>query len=347
MKLRKICASAVISTMAALPIAAAAEKGVFYVNPAAGSINFDEDTNLETDGYFQLGGEYLFTDNISAELGYGMATPNIDGTSDDIDFEQLFLNGFYYFGERSGMQPYVSMGVGHAQYDGSAFDSEETFANAGLGVRLHLTEHVSLRLDARALHSIDESDIHEQYTIGVSYAFGVKQPAPEPEPVVAAAPVVAAPLDSDGDGVIDDEDLCPGTPAGVKVNSKGCELLTKERQEERLQVNFATDSSEVQSGDMAEIERVAIFMRKYPEVSTQIEGHTDSDGSDAYNEALSQRRADAVREVLTQRFGVEASRLTSVGYGESKPIASNSTREGKAQNRRVVAVLSVVTTVNK
>ncbi len=339
MKLRKICAVVAISTMA-LPMAALAESGVFYVNGSAGSINFDEHTNLETDGVYQLGGEYLFTDNFSAELGYGFTEPEDPVTKNKVDVDHIFLNGYYYFGDRSRLQPYVSLGVGHAEFDGDGYDDKDTIASAGIGARLHFTKRFSGRVEARALNAVDAGDVHEQYTVGLSYAFGVKDDKPAPVAAVAApVAVAAAPLDSDGDGVIDDNDLCPGTPAGVKVNEKGCELLTKERHEERLQVNFPTDSAVVQAADHAEIERVAVFMRKYPEVSTQIEGHTDADGSNDYNLKLSERRADAVRNVLIERFGIEPSRLSSVGYGEAKPIASNSTKEGKAQNRRVIAVL--------
>jgi OOP family OmpA-OmpF porin len=327
-----------------LSVAAVAEQGVFYINGSAGSINFDKDTALDTNRLFQLGGEYLVTDNVGVELGYGYSDPKIKRALDRTYLDHLFLNGYYYFGERARLQPYVSAGIGHADFHADAYDSKETFLNAGVGARLHVTDRVSLRFDARALNSVDQEDWQEQYTIGVSYAFGVSKPAPAPAPVAvvaAPAPAPAAPLDSDGDGVTDDQDLCPDTPAGAEVNSKGCEVLKVATFEQRLMVTFPTDSAEVQPGDLAEIERFATFMKKYPEVSTQIEGHTDSDGSEQYNMRLSQRRADAVRDVLVQRYGIEPGRLTAVGFGESKPIASNATAAGKAQNRRVVAVVTV------
>ncbi|MNT90758.1 Outer membrane porin F precursor [compost metagenome] len=77
-------------------------------------------------------------------------------------------------------------------------------------------------------------------------------------------------------------------------------------------------------------------MKQYPQTTTVVEGHTDSVGPDAYNQKLSQRRADAVKQVLVQD-GVEASRVSSVGYGESRPVADNGTAEGRAVNRRVEA----------
>ena len=81
-------------------------------------------------------------------------------------------------------------------------------------------------------------------------------------------------------------------------------------------------------------------MKQYPMTDTVIEGHTDSVGTAAYNLSLSQRRAEAVRQVLIDQFKVDASRLTSVGYGEERPIADNRTAEGRQLNRRVVAVVS-------
>jgi OOP family OmpA-OmpF porin len=104
-------------------------------------------------------------------------------------------------------------------------------------------------------------------------------------------------------------------------------------------VEVPFDSAEVTEQSQGEIERAAAFLRRYGNVKARIEGHTDSRGTDAYNPKLSERRADSVRKLLTERYGIDASRLTSVGYGESRPIASNDTEAGRAQNRRVVAVM--------
>lgn len=78
-------------------------------------------------------------------------------------------------------------------------------------------------------------------------------------------------------------------------------------------------------------------MSQYPQTRTTVEGHTDSVGPDAYNQRLSERRAQAVRDVLVHQYGVSADRVDSVGYGESRPVADNATAEGRAINRRVEA----------
>jgi outer membrane protein OmpA-like peptidoglycan-associated protein len=78
-------------------------------------------------------------------------------------------------------------------------------------------------------------------------------------------------------------------------------------------------------------------MAQYPQTTTVIEGHTDSIGTDAYNQGLSERRANAVRDVLVDQYGVAGERVNAVGYGETRPVADNSTPEGRAINRRVEA----------
>ncbi|MCB1666698.1 MAG: OmpA family protein, partial [Pseudomonadales bacterium] len=91
---------------------------------------------------------------------------------------------------------------------------------------------------------------------------------------------------------------------------------------------------------MAEIRALADFMKANTDVSAVLEGHTDSVGTEAYNQALSMRRVNAVRQVLIDQFGIAASRIRVEGYGETRPIASNDTAEGRAQNRRVQSVIS-------
>ena len=97
---------------------------------------------------------------------------------------------------------------------------------------------------------------------------------------------------------------------------------------------FATNSSTLLPGAQPELQRVADVLRKFPETNIQIAGQTDSQGSEVYNQQLSERRAQAVRTALVG-MGVDPARLTTIGYGESRPIASNDTAAGRQQNRRV------------
>jgi outer membrane protein OmpA-like peptidoglycan-associated protein len=104
-----------------------------------------------------------------------------------------------------------------------------------------------------------------------------------------------------------------------------------------LDVKFDFDKSVVKEGSFADIKNLADFMAQYPQTTTVVEGHTDSVGTDAYNQGLSERRANAVRDVLVNQYGLAAERVNAVGYGETRPVADNSTSEGRAINRRVEA----------
>lgn len=106
-----------------------------------------------------------------------------------------------------------------------------------------------------------------------------------------------------------------------------------------LEVLFETDKAVVRPEYYAKVAELAEFMTQYPNTAAIIEGHTDSRGKDSYNQALSQRRVNAVKEVLISQFGVAEDRLTAIGYGESQPRASNDTVKGRQLNRRVVAVV--------
>jgi len=104
-----------------------------------------------------------------------------------------------------------------------------------------------------------------------------------------------------------------------------------------LDVKFDFDRAQVKEESFGDIKALADFMKLYPQTSTVMEGHTDSVGSDVYNQGLSERRAAAVRDVLVNQYGVESGRVQAVGYGESRPVADNATNEGRAINRRVEA----------
>lgn len=144
-------------------------------------------------------------------------------------------------------------------------------------------------------------------------------------------------LDTDNDGVVDRLDECPATRPGAQVDIKGCEI----KDEIRLPgVNFETNSDRLVTGAQRVLDEAAASLIKNPSITVEVQGHTDSDGAADYNQNLSERRAIAVMEYLIAA-GVNASRLTARGFGESQPIADNSSREGKAQNRRVV--LSILT----
>jgi len=150
--------------------------------------------------------------------------------------------------------------------------------------------------------------------------------------------------DNDGDGIADEEDECPSEPETVNgvddedgcpdEGASGVEVSEGEIEIED-RVFFDTDRATIKQKSYSVLEEVASALEANPEIEkVRIEGHTDADGRDLYNLALSQRRSNAVREFLVDR-GVDPSRLESKGYGEAEPIASNDTEEGRRKNRRV------------
>ncbi|MDX2482302.1 MAG: OmpA family protein [Pseudodonghicola sp.] len=121
---------------------------------------------------------------------------------------------------------------------------------------------------------------------------------------------------------------------GITITNTGDRLIVSLPND----ITFATDSFAVQSGLRADVNRVAAHLQRYPDMTVQVIGHTDSDGDAAYNIGLSKRRANAVADIL-QAGGVSYTRLAIIGRGEEVPVASNLTEEGKARNRRVEIVM--------
>ena len=150
------------------------------------------------------------------------------------------------------------------------------------------------------------------------------------------------PLDTDGDGVIDSRDACPGTPRGTAVDAGGCPLpkatgsaqVTAEGTWIYKGIQFESAKWDLKSSSYPVLDEIAAGLNAQPDLRVEIQGHTDSRGNRAYNQDLSQKRAESVRQYLIDK-GIAADRLTARGYGPDKPIASNATSAGRAQNRRV------------
>jgi adhesin transport system outer membrane protein len=137
--------------------------------------------------------------------------------------------------------------------------------------------------------------------------------------------------DEDGDGVTDDKDRCPGTPRGTRVDAQGCPL--KEIIDLKG-VHFEYNSYALRPDSYPILMDAVKVLKRYPELRVEVAGHTDYHNTVAFNQILSDRRANAVRDYLIAQ-GIEAGRLTAKGYSELQPIADNTTEEGQAMNRRV------------
>jgi len=149
----------------------------------------------------------------------------------------------------------------------------------------------------------------------------VPPPPPEPEKKEPESPV-----DTDGDGVYDPDDQCPDTPNGAKVNRFGCWTLPG--------VLFAFDKWDIRPQFYSELDDAVVILKDNPDLRIVIEGHTDGKGTEAYNQKLSERRANSVMEYFKKK-GISQDRLSSKGYGLTKPVATNATADGRTLNRRV------------
>jgi len=149
-------------------------------------------------------------------------------------------------------------------------------------------------------------------------------------------------IDSDGDGVFDSADRCPDTPQGIKVDEVGCPIPLVENVTVTLNVEFDFDKAYVKDQYNEDIERVANVLTAYPNIDVELEGHTDSIGTDEYNMDLSMRRAENVKKELVEKYNIDASRISTRGYGESKPVDTNDTPAGRMNNRRVEAFIEAV-----
>jgi OmpA-OmpF porin, OOP family len=284
----------------------------------------------------------------------------------------LGVSARWFFGdEGSQWRPYIMGGVGalrHAAYSGYLLEAEgynengwDPMVTVGGGVQYNMSERMALRGEIAARYDHDNNtrgNLSDALGYGVSHKSGYTDAIVSVGLVynfgVAAAPVAETPaeppaapdcrtLDDDNDGVNNCDDRCADTPAGTVVGPDGCpqKVVIDLRG-----VNFKFDrpktgesniepTLQVPTADsIAILDQAIDALNRYPEIKVELNGHTDSVGTDAYNQGLSERRAQIVADYLTSH-GVDASRITAVqGFGESQPIDTNDTKEGRARNRR-------------
>ena len=334
---------ALISTLV-ISAATFAEPGEFYLVPGIQWMEFDEEIGLENDWGFSAGLGFQLTEKLRAEL----STFDIDADSaaGEVDLDHYRVDMLYDLGQGAGnWQPFVVGGLGNTEFGGD----NDTLMNLGAGLRLKISDRVEWRTAIRHFSYLGRD--FEDADLGIDTGFliylGSRDNAPRSAstPARPSTPAETEPrrerpvADEDQDGVPDSGDACPDTPRNYAVDERGCPIPVEEVARVELLVTFEFDRDEVRPQFFDEIEEVADFMDQYPDVVVELEGHTDSVGTDEYNQDLSERRANSVREVMINRFNVQASRISARGFGESQPTASNSTAEGRAQNRRVITVI--------
>ena len=369
MKLNKIALAVVAA--AVMPVAANAGVtvtplllGYHYVD----GISKTEDkqgeqfagTHQRNDLYTGAGIGIELTPTIALELEYGETDSDaLNGNGDKVNghkFEQKSYSGNFTIGTEtfsgytnSPFKPYVLIGAGQSKTsmafdDGSKATSKDTIGNLGLGAYYRINDALSLRGEGRAIYNFDHGWWEGLALAGLNVVLGghlaPAAPLVEPTPV---EPIVVTDGDDDQDGVPNSVDKCPGTPLNVVVDADGCpiEIAIDDALRMELRVFFDNDKTVIKDQYKPEIQKVAEKMHEYPNSTALIEGHASKTGPSArYNQRLSEARANAVKSMLVNQFGVAPQRISTVGYGYDRPIADNNTAEGRAMNRRVYAIIT-------
>jgi len=376
--------------LAMLLIASAtmASEHKYEISPMIG-YNFTEaNLNIKDDSYPVLGLEAQFNSADSSwspefSLLYSQGVDYVNGGSTKVI--RGAFNAVHTYDAYEDFIPFAKVGAGYEKISSENIDNESGFfLDAGVGAKVSLTDNIAIKAEALYLPKLftDNSgrvDNNFIFLAGLTFSFGehaqkalAQEKTPEPAvqksvPVEEPVAVVAAPViidgdddkdgvlnsqdkcpqtlagvtvdingcdaDKDKDGVLNEKDICPNTPLGEAVNEDGCPKTVN------LHINFENNSATIKEESMPLIEQYAAFLKAHTNYKAEIIGYTDSKGSENYNQKLSQKRADAVLNALVNK-GVNTKQLSAVGKGEVNPIADNATPEGRAQNRRIEAQLT-------
>jgi len=270
------------------------------------------------------------------------------------------VNGVYEYENRTNVSPYILAGIGYEKVNGETKDVIEShaFVQGGAGLRIDIKNGYKARVEGKFLQILGGKDENNEamFTAGLSAPLNYRKPVVRKRvirPIKVIAPIkpiiirerkivysnnnecsikISA-ADFDRDGVEDRLDQCPNTPCNFSVDGYGCPIKAT------LEIHFASNSSTIRDYSMGKVEEFANFLLKNRGSVVTIIGHTDSVGSASLNKSLSYRRANSVVQALIAK-GISPSRIHAEGKGESMPIASNKTEDGKAKNRRIEAILS-------
>lgn len=324
----------------------------WHITYQIGGSNWDNDRQAgDGDVWNVFGFGYFLTDNFSLDLEYDEFTGRLDpaivsaavpgATANSWSLKTWSLMGRYYFTENN-WRPYLVGGLGRTDHHNILSDSDEVALSYGVGIQGKLARHWSTRAQIIFRNDKDSNTFasHSSYddvyfSVGVNFDFGGTAPPPPPPPPPPEPEPEPVNPDLDGDGVPNERDKCPNTRPGAVVDLDGCEV---EAVIELEGVHFDFDKSTLRPEAKVILNEAAALLNQHERVVVEVAGHTDSIGTDQYNQGLSERRANAVRDYLVEK-GVRASRMTAVGYGESRPVATNDTDAGRQENRRVELVV--------
>ena len=317
--------------------------GDFSIGASIGGYFFEGNQDYKNNITWGVHAGYNFTDNIALEIFVNTVSSEFEDRGGDQTSRVYVggIEGIYNFIPNSRFVPFLAIGIGAIHYtsDDSALVPSKYTVDYGAGFKYFMTENLALRTDVRHVLPLCEKSeygdnphfVHNDLlaTIGISYEFGgakekqvvkVEKPANKemigdadkdgvpdnvdkcPDtPRGVAVDKDGCPIDSDKDGVPDYLDKCPNTPAGETVEEDGC---VHTNYSIALKVEFDTGKSVIKKKYHEEIRTAAIFMKKHPEATATIVGHTDNVGNPDKNMALSEERAKSVRQYLIDVFGI-------------------------------------------
>ncbi|VAW33389.1 OmpA family protein [hydrothermal vent metagenome] len=343
----------------------------WYVTPNVSFVKPDSEKNASSGLELGLAIGKFITDRISLDFEVSQGTHDLNNGG-EVEQRSFGLFSRYHFGENMGFTPFVGLGLGYMHVDQSNFNSErQALGSIVGGFSKSLSENLKLRTELRYrlensddTHSGEDTFADVLFNAGLSFAMGEAPRQETQTTLVEKAPQ----LDSDNDGVSDANDRCPNSPAGARVDSTGCTIVDGDDDRDgvpnsqdacpnspagavvgrdgcevkvviELQgVHFDTDKSTLKPESIAILNAAVKTLGEHGSIRVEVAGHTDSRASDAYNQSLSQRRAKVVYDYLSGH-GIANDRMTWKGYGESQPIATNDTAEGRAQNRRTELIV--------
>ena len=322
----------------------------FSVTPFAGGYFFEGNEDLKDTYTVGVRAGYNFTANLGLEGYLNYIPAQVEDANDaDVKIYGYGVEGLYNFMPQSRIVPFVAVGIGGYRYGTPSGmpDINKLTVDYGAGLKYFLKENIALRADVRHVLPLNDRYNDLLVTFGVNFAFGGKgkevaavkmeeTPAPKVHETVVEAPPAPKAAEVKVEAL-------PAPPAPAPVVKQ--KPVIKEKVSITLNIEFDTAKAVVKKKYNDDIKKVADFMKAHPATNAVIEGHTDNvdrHNDPSRNIKLSQARADSVRKYLIEKFGIDASRVSAVGYGPAKPIASNDTEEGRKKNRRIQAVIEAV-----
>ncbi|MFC0677298.1 OmpA family protein [Lysobacter korlensis] len=352
MKMRLLCGALLVGLVVVPGVQAQQFDDRWYVAGSAGLNVQDSERGTRNAPFFTLGAGRMVSPAWSVEGQFNYQNPNLD-INEDLYWSQYGVSldlRRHFMAEGQGWGPYLLVGLGYQRAE-EEFDASPSpqspgqredgnlAAKIGAGLQSDLGR-LAVRAEVAYRADFDDSSVNAPdsdwfgdmlASVGVVIPLGPEPVAPvAPAPTPSTAPNCAD-MDDDGDGVNNCDDKCPGSQAGQTIGPDGCPVPVSI---DLRGVNFDFDKATLRPDAVQILSEAVQILQRYPELRVEVAGHTDLCGPDAYNQQLSQRRAQTVFDYLTSN-GIDASRLAGpVGYGETRPLEQTPQELPACKNER-------------